>query len=72
MSDRIWVSPQRTVLVTLWESGQMTVATRTDPAATWGPPSYLAEEIEASLSLAEAAGEAVQTNKGMRTSDSQS
>lgn len=49
MSYRIWVSPERTVLITLWSASeespeQMTVATRSEPGATWGPPVTVVEE----------------------------
>jgi hypothetical protein len=35
---KLWVNPERTVLVTQWEDGTMTVALRPDPGAVWGPP----------------------------------
>lgn len=38
MSERLWVNDERTVLVTQWESGSVTVARRETPAHTWGPP----------------------------------
>ena len=41
MSDlliRQWVNQDRTVLVRQYDDGQMEVATRPEPAATWGPP----------------------------------
>lgn len=41
---RLWVNEARTVLVTLWSSGVMTVATRETPAHTWGPPVTVVEE----------------------------
>jgi len=41
---RLFVNEERTVLVTLWASGVLTVATRETPAHTWGPPTYLKEE----------------------------
>jgi hypothetical protein len=42
--DRLWVNAERTVLVRLWASGKVEVATRETPAHTWGPPIYLDEE----------------------------
>lgn len=41
---RLWVNPERTVLVRLWPSGKVEVATRPTPEHTWGPPVYLTEE----------------------------
>jgi hypothetical protein len=34
----IWLNPERTVMVTRWDSGEMEVALRDDPSQTWGPP----------------------------------
>jgi hypothetical protein len=34
----VWVSEARTVLVTRHQDGTMTVATRSEPDARWGPP----------------------------------
>jgi len=42
--DRLWVNTERTVLVRLWESGTVEVATRDHPSDTWGPPMMLAPE----------------------------
>lgn len=36
-----WLNEERTVLVQMWEDGSMTIATRPDPWATWGPPTRL-------------------------------
>jgi hypothetical protein len=44
MADRIYVNAARTVLVTVWASGVMTVATREHPSHTWGPPVTVEEE----------------------------
>jgi hypothetical protein len=44
MSYRLWVNRDRTVLVRLWDSGKMEIATRPDPGAVWGPPMELTEE----------------------------
>jgi hypothetical protein len=33
-----WIDGERTVLVTQYDDGTMTVATREHPAAIWGPP----------------------------------
>lgn len=35
---RLWVNAERTVLVRLWPSGVVEVATRKTPDHTWGPP----------------------------------
>lgn len=35
---RLWVNPDRTVLVRLWKSGVAEVANRETPEHTWGPP----------------------------------
>ncbi len=42
--DRLWVNDERTVLVRLWATGTVEVATREHPGQTWGPPKYLEEE----------------------------
>ncbi len=42
--DRLWVNAERTVLVRLWASGQVEVATRDATWETWRPPVYLTEE----------------------------
>lgn len=41
---RIWVSSDRCTLVTLYDDGTMTVATRPDAGAIWGPPVTVREE----------------------------
>lgn len=41
---QLWLNEDRTVLVRLWESGQMEVATRPDSGAVWGPPVSLSQE----------------------------
>lgn len=41
---RLWVNEEKTVLVTFWRGGSVTVATRETPAHTWGPPVYCEEE----------------------------
>lgn len=41
---RLWVNEERTVLVRLWPSGTVEVATRDASWETWGPPITLAEE----------------------------
>lgn len=41
----LWVNEERTVLVRWWwPDNTMEVATRTDPAAIWGPPVKLEME----------------------------
>lgn len=37
-SPVIWVNQTRTLLVTLWEDGTMTVAERDTAGDIWGPP----------------------------------
>ena len=44
VSCRIWVNEERTVLVTMWDSGVVTVATRESSAHVWGPPIDVVEE----------------------------
>ena len=39
-----WVNSDRTVLVTRYDSGLMTVALREDSGAVWGPPITVREE----------------------------
>jgi hypothetical protein len=41
---RLYVNDARTILVTFWDSGEMTVAMREDPGAIWGPPIDLTED----------------------------
>lgn len=41
---RLFVNEQRTVLVWLWDSGAVHVATREDSSHVWGPPIVLKEE----------------------------
>lgn len=41
---RLWVNGERTVLVTMWDDGTVTVANRETPAHTWGPPVYCKAE----------------------------
>lgn len=41
---RLWVNADRTVLVRLWDSGRVELATREDSSHTWGPPVALTEE----------------------------
>lgn len=44
MSYRLFVSEERTVLVWIYENGDVAVALRPDPDATWGPPIPMVEE----------------------------
>ena len=44
MKYRLWVNDQRTVMIEMWESGEVTVATRESPSHTWGPPITMSEE----------------------------
>lgn len=45
MSDyTLLVNEERTVLVTIWDSGTVTVATREETADVWGPPVVVREE----------------------------
>jgi len=41
---RLFVNAERTVLVTLWDTGTVDVATREAAYHTWGPPLRLVEE----------------------------
>jgi hypothetical protein len=41
---RLWINKDRTVLVRLWTSGRMEVATRDEPWDTWRAPVKLKEE----------------------------
>ncbi len=53
MTDRLWVNTERTMLVRLWDSGTVEVATRDHQADTWGPPVLLVEEDQAPYTLTE-------------------
>ena len=44
MRYRLWVNAQRTVMIEMWENGEVTVATREHPSDTWGPPITMREE----------------------------
>jgi hypothetical protein len=41
---RLWVNEERTILVRMWDSGLVEVATREEPGWPWGPPVVLREE----------------------------
>lgn len=41
---RLWVNEARTILVRLYENGDMEVASRPRPGATWGLPIAVHEE----------------------------
>jgi hypothetical protein len=43
-NPRQWVNLSRTVLVTLWPDGTMTVARREQEGDVWGPPTEVVEE----------------------------
>lgn len=40
----ILVNEERTVLVTIWDGGPTTVATREDSSHIWGPPTTVEKE----------------------------
>jgi hypothetical protein len=40
----LWVNPERTVLVRLWDDGHAEIATREHEGDIWGPPVPLIEE----------------------------
>jgi hypothetical protein len=42
----ILVSKDRCTMVTIWSDGNTTVAFRTSPEATWGPPITVEEETQ--------------------------
>lgn len=44
MNYRLFVNDDRTVLVRVWDSGEMEVSTREDPNGIWGPPIRMTEE----------------------------
>lgn len=44
MNYRLWVSEDRCTMIHMWDDGTVTVATRPDPSATWGPPIRMVEE----------------------------
>jgi len=44
MNYRLWVNETRTVLVRLWDNGDVEVAARETAAHTWGPPTHCTEE----------------------------
>lgn len=41
---RLFVNPERTVLVRFWSLGTVEFAMRDTPSHTWGPPAILTEE----------------------------
>lgn len=41
---QLYVNADRTVLLTVWPSGEHEIATRSTPTGTWGPPVSLAVE----------------------------
>lgn len=41
---RLWLNDEQTILVREWSDGQMEIAFRPDPGATWGPPMKLLSE----------------------------
>jgi hypothetical protein len=43
--DRLFVNDERTLLVRLWADGTCEVAVREASYHTWGPPTYLTEEV---------------------------
>jgi hypothetical protein len=43
-TTRVWVNDARTLLVTVWPDGQMSVSVRESPDHVWGPPVRVTEE----------------------------
>ncbi len=41
---RLWLNEERTVMVRIWESGTVEVATRETPDGSWGPPIRMVED----------------------------
>jgi hypothetical protein len=41
---RLFVNEERTVLITVWPDGTMTVALRDSSSGVWGPPVVMREE----------------------------
>lgn len=44
MNYRLWVNEERTILVRMWENGEVEVATRESADAIWSPPVDMREE----------------------------
>ena len=44
MKYRLWVNEESTVMIEVWENGDVTVATRAERGHTWGPPVRMHEE----------------------------
>jgi hypothetical protein len=44
LASRLFVNGARTVLVTCWSNGEVEVAFREHPGATWGPPVRVVED----------------------------
>jgi hypothetical protein len=44
MKYRLWVNAERTVMIEMWDSGTVTVATRESSSHTCGPPITVTEE----------------------------
>jgi hypothetical protein len=44
MTYKLWVNDEKTVLVRMWDSGNVEVCLRDDPSHVWKPPIYVVEE----------------------------
>jgi hypothetical protein len=41
---RLYLNPQRTILLRIWDTGRLEIAQRPDPDHTWGPPVELYQQ----------------------------
>ena len=42
---RLFLNPERTILIFVYDDGRVKVATRPDPDAVWGPPVWLQPQV---------------------------
>jgi hypothetical protein len=44
MTYKVWLNSDRTVLLTIWDNGEVEIAVRDRPGETWGPPIRMEEQ----------------------------
>lgn len=44
MPHKLYLNEEETIAVTVWENGEVTIATREDRDDVWGPPIRLTEK----------------------------